>query len=179
MPRGFSIMESVVGIFTITLVLLATYSTFILSQQTHRKVDDRAEVVQNERAVLDRMARELRQANVIATTLPTNEIMFEDGHGNLENNPIQYLRYHLSGTDLYREVRYYYFASDPETHVRYNETDDQGYAPDSQTTEDRLIGEYVNSLTFSGSATITISLILSRNNQTVTLSTDVAPRNVN
>jgi len=179
MPRGFSVMESLVGVFIITLLLLATYSIFILAQQTQRKVDDRAEAVQNERAIMDRLSRELRQANKMVTVLPANEILFEDGHGNLESNPIQYTRYYLSGTDLYREVRYYYFAASPEIHVRYDETDAGGNSPSVGISEDRLVGQYINSLTFAGSDTITITVTFNKNNQIVTLSTDVAPRNTN
>jgi len=172
-------MESLVGVFIITLLLLATYSIFILSQQTQRKVDDRAEAVQNERAILDRLSRELRQANKTVTVLPANEIIFEDGHGNLDSDPIQYLRYYLSGTDLYREVRYYYFVAAPETHVRYDETDENSNPPSLQVSEDRLVGEYINSLSFSGSDTITITIAFNKNNQILNLSTDVVPRNAN
>lgn len=176
--RGFSLTELVIGVAIIVMLLITSYSIFILSQQTKRRVDDRAEVVQNQRATLDRLARELRQANVVVTTLPASEILFEDGHGNLESNPVQYIRYHLQDTDLYREVRYYYFASDPPTHVFYNDTDGSGNPPLVSVVEDRLIGEYVNSLTFSGTATITTSITFSQGGQSITLSTDVTPRNL-
>lgn len=179
-PRtGFSLTEVMVALAIVLLLLLGTYSTFILSQHTQRRVDDRAEVVQNQRALLDRVTRELRQANTIATTLPAVEILFEDGHGNLEGSPLQYIRYYRQGTNLYREVRYYYFASDPLTRVYYNDTDGGGNPPLVSTTEDRLVGEYVSSLSFSGSATITVSLSFTQGNQTLTLNADVAPRNTN
>lgn len=175
---GFSLIEVMIGLTAITLLLLVTYTIFIAARQTQRRVDARAEVVQNERSILDRLTREVRQANTIATALPATELLFEDGHGNLDNVPIQYLRYHLQGTDLYREVRYYYFASAPDTHVYYNETDDYGNPPSLTTTEDRLIGQYVTSLTFSGHGTITITLTFTLNGETLTTSSDVTPRNI-
>lgn len=176
---GFSLPEVMIGLIIMLLILMAVYSIFILSQQTQRRVDDRAEVVQNQRAMLDRLTREIRQANRIVTALPAAEILFEDGHGNLEGTPLQYIRYYLQGTDLYREVRYYYFAGDPATHVYFNDTDGGGNLPSSSVTEDRLVGEYLTSLGFSGSGTITISLSFSQNNQTVILTADVTPRNAN
>lgn len=176
---GFSLPEVMIGLMIVLLLLITTYSIFILSQQTQRRVDDRAEVVQNQRAMLDRMTRELRQANAIVTSLPAAEIIFEDGHGNLENSPLQYIRYYLQGTDLYRQVRYYYFAGDPSTHVKHNDTDGGGNPPLINIVEDRLVGEYTTSLGFSGSGTITISISFSQNNQTVTLTADVTPRNLN
>ncbi|MBI5465879.1 MAG: hypothetical protein HY974_01165 [Candidatus Kerfeldbacteria bacterium] len=177
--RGFSLVEITVGVFITLLLLLSTYSIFILSQQAKKRFENRAEVVQNERSILDRMARELRQANNIVTTLPSSEILFEDGHSNLEGGSIQYLRYHLSGTDLYREVRYYYFAPDTETHVYHSDTGGEGHSPSVQVIEDHLVGEFVSSLSFSGSGTITISVTFLRNGQTLTLTSDVASRNAN
>lgn len=176
---GFSLIEVTIGLAIITLLLLTVYSIFITSRQTQRRVDARAEIVQNERATLDRLAREVRQANTIVTMLPASELLFEDGHGNLDNIPIQYIHYHLQGTDLYREVRYYYFASAPTTHVYYNETDNNGASPSLTTTEDRLIGQYITSLTFSGSDTITIAITFTLNGETLTTSSDVTPRNIN
>lgn len=177
--RGFSIMEVMVGILITLLLLMATYAVFILAQRTERPIANRAEITQNQRAILDRMSRELRQATDIVNTLPANEIIFQDGHGVLSNEPIQYIRYHLNGTNLYREVTYYYFISDPSVHVLHDDLDAYGAPPLLNQVEDKIIGEYVSSLTFSGSDTITITTTFIKNGQSLNISTYVSPRNLN
>ncbi len=177
--RGFSLFEVLIGILITLLLLLATYSVFILSQKTERPIANRAEITQNQRAILDRMTRELRQATAIVTTLPANEIKFEDGHDIINQNPIQYIRYYVTNNNLWREVSYYYFPTDPSTHVRYNELDENGLPPQIQLIETKLIGEYINSLTFTGGAIITISLQFTKNDQNLIIITDVSPRNIN
>jgi prepilin-type N-terminal cleavage/methylation domain-containing protein len=177
--NGFSLMEVMVSMFIVLLILLVVYAIFSFSQQIKPKIENRAEIVQNQRAIIDRISRELRQANNIVTTLPANEIVFEDGHGNLEDSPLQYLRYHLIGTNLYREIRYYYFNMDPSTHVHYDETDDLGNLPSINIVEDRLIGEYISSLSFNiASNNINIEATLILNNETLIISTYVSPRNL-
>jgi len=177
---GFSMVELVVALFITLMVILAAYSIFQLTLRTKPLLQNRAEIVQNMRSVFDRFSRELRQANVIVTTLPASEILFEDGHGNLDNVPLQYIRYHLTGTDLYREVRYYSFAGSPSTHVSYDDVDANGNPPTATVTEDRLIGQYVTSLNFSASnGNITIATTLTLSSETLTLTTNVVPRNTN
>ncbi len=176
---AFSLIEVGIAVTIVIMLMIVTYSVFIMSQQTQRKVDSRAEIVQNQRATFDRLTRELRQANTILTALPASELKFEDGHGNLAGNPTVYVRYYLQGTDLYREVSYYYFAPDTITHVFYSDTDGGGNPPSLSVTEDRLVGEYVSSLSFSGSGTITVSTTFTNNSQILTLTSDVSPRNAN
>jgi hypothetical protein len=170
----------VVGIFIGLLVILSTYSIFQLALRTKPRLQNRAEIIQNMRASFDRFSRELRQANIIVTTLPANELLFEDGHGNLDDAPLQYLRYHLVGSDLYREVSYFSFPSAPVIRVHYNETDAGGGGPTQTVEEDRLIGEYVSSLSFSADGTtIAVTATLYLNPETLTLTTNVASRNLN
>ena len=193
MNKGFSLIEAIIGVWLVAILLLATYSIFILSQQTKRRLDNRAEITQNERAVLDRMTRELRQANALvpypqAPALPSNEIKFEDGHNSLEQpNNIQYIRYFLgSGTNnqkLFREIGHYYYSNNPSVKVRYNDsgsgslvyTVDEGGEGSNQSG---LIGEYITALTFSGTDIITIAITFNKNNQAINLSTNVTPRNI-
>lgn len=179
MPRGFSIIELIIGIFITLLLVGVSYSVFLLSGKVKISLEGRAEIVQNQRSVLDRLTRELRQANVVLTTLPAAEIFFEDGHGNISSVPIQYLRYHLDATNLYREVSHYYFSSDPNTHVYYNDEDALGNPPLQTVDEDRLVGEFVTALNFSGLDVVNIAISFSDSNQTITLQTNVAPRNLN
>ncbi len=176
---GFTIMEMLVGIIIIVLFLFAVYSIFVLSQKTRVQIENSAEIVQNQRAMLDRMTRELRQANNLVTILPNTELLFEDGHGNIGGDPIQYIRYHVTGADLYRELSYYSFASDPSTHVYIDDVDGLGNLPTQSIIEDKIIGEYITVLNFSGSNIITIDITLTKGLQSINLSADVAPRNAN
>lgn len=176
---GFSLLEVMVGIFISLLILIAVYAVFAFSIQNKPKIENRAEIIQNERTIIDRISRELRQATKIVTPLPSNELLFADGHGNLDNTPLQYLRYHLVGTDLYREVRYYYFSPDPNTHVKYNDTDNNGNLPSISVTENRIIGQYINSLNFNGTnLNINIAITFQLGNEGISISTYVSPRNL-
>lgn len=176
---GFSLLEVIVSMFISILILIAVYGVFVFSIQNKPKIENRAEIIQNERAILDKISRELRQATKIVTLLPANELLFADGHGYLNNAPLQYLRYHLVGSDLYREVRYYYFNSDPNIHVKYNDTDDNGNLPSISVTEDRIIGQYINSLNFNGTnLNINIAITFQLGNEGIGISTYVSPRNL-
>ncbi len=178
---GFSLAEVLVGLLVVILAITAIYSIYLLSRTVKNQSETRAELIQNERAMLDRLTRELRQANTIVTLLPAAEIMFEDGHGNLAGQPIQYIRYYLNGTGLYREVSYYSFASDPLSHVVYNEIDGLGHPPNKTITENRLVAEYITNLNFSGIAAkgnIIIDLTCTKANQTINLTSYVNSRNL-
>jgi Tfp pilus assembly protein PilW len=176
---GFSLLEAIVGIFISLLILIAVYAVFTFSIQNKPKIENRAEIIQNERVVIDRISRELRQATKIITILPANELLFADGHGNLNNIPLQYLRYHLVGSDLYREARYYYFSSDPNTHVKYNDTDNNGNLPSINITENRIIGQYISSLNFNGTnLNINIAITFQLGDEGISISTYVSPRNL-
>ena len=179
MRKGFSIAELIIGIFITLLLVGVSYSVFLLSTQVKMTLESRAEIVQNQRAVLDRMTRELRQANVVLTVLPAAEILFEDGHGNISSTPVQYIRYHVDAGNLYREVSHYYFTADPATHVYYNDEDEFGNPPEAAVDEDRLVGEFVTAFNFSGVDVININISFTDNNQTITLQTNVAQRNIN
>ncbi len=190
MAKGFSLIETIIGVLLVAMLLLATYGIFILSQQTKRRLDNRAEIVQNERAILDRMARELRQANVIVPppsgpTLPGSQIKFEDGHSSLEApDNIQYINYFLGtgndSTKLYREVGHYYFTSNNSKKVHYNDSGSGTlvYQVDEGESGTGLIGEYITSLEFSGNNVITITVAFAKNGQTINLSTNVTLRNL-
>ena len=59
-----------------------------------------------------------------------------------------YIRYYLDGQSLKREIKSYYFGSDPniETYVRWNVVDAGGNPANSLVFEDELTGEYIDEL---------------------------------
>ena len=160
-------------------------SVYQVSQQIYNTIDDRAEITQNGRVIIDRMIREIRQAQKLITELPADtsnpdllphEIIFQDGH-NLST--IKYIRYYLDGSNIKRQVIVYYFPSAPELYVYWDATDyDPPHIPPvSTTTEDKIVGEYVDDIEFWGNKLINLNIYLSKNNESEIVNTSVYGRN--
>jgi type II secretory pathway pseudopilin PulG len=87
---AFTLVEVIVSLSILMLIGGAIYSTFSLNQYVFQRGQDRGEVVQNGRVVIERLSRELRQSKEIITPLPdasdnpdfppAQEISFHDGH---------------------------------------------------------------------------------------------------
>ncbi|XOB41993.1 MAG: PilW family protein [Candidatus Nealsonbacteria bacterium] len=82
LQKSFTLTELLVTITILILVIGAIYGTYILSHRTYREEEIAAELTQNGRVILERLTREIRQAQLIATDLasPKDEILFQDGH---------------------------------------------------------------------------------------------------
>lgn len=178
--HGFSILETIVsiGLFVMAILLVSSMYTFI--QRAYRAGSDKAEVTQNARVALDRMSREIRQAVHFVGALPnstttaTSTLEFQDGHNQTEVN---YIRYFLSGTNLMREVKYYYFDSSPSTHVRWYDLDGS-IKPSATTTASTIIGEYFDSVRFHGSSFgVSIGLSIKKNSNSYNIETLLYTRN--
>jgi len=153
--KGFTLLEVLVSIAIFSIVMLTVYSLFSLAQNTYNQGGNDIELWQNARASLDRVTREIRQAQEIPTILPEegedpldppmSEIEFQDGH---DITQITYIRYYLNGTDLMRRHLAYYFSSEPSIYVYSNALDEFENPPDELIIEDVLIGEYFSNLDF-------------------------------
>ena len=181
-PAGFTLAELLISIVIGLLILIIVSSAFVLNQKVFRKSNLKAELAQNGRITLDLMARELRQAKNIVTVLPADssdpslvkhELEFEDGHNTAT---IQYIRYYLTGTNLYRQIIGYYFATEPTVYVHWNDVDPFG-GPSQSILENKLIGENFNSVSFFGTNDITIQLILTKQNEQMKMESIINPRN--
>lgn len=184
LTAGFTLTELLLAVILTALILLLVLSVYLISQKAYTQGDLRAELNQNGRVILDRMVRELRQASSLVTVLPpddTNpslipsEIQFQDGH---QQEFIRYLRYYLEGTDLKRQLIVYYFTYEPNTYVTWNAVDSFGNSPEQSVLEDKLVGEYVQDLSFWGENIIYISLTLNKNDKSVSLQTKAYGRNL-
>lgn len=181
--KGFTLIELLIAITVSVILFMILASSYDLSQKIYNQTDIKAEITQNGRVILDRMIRELRQTPEIVTQLPenndpastTNEIMFQDGH---DMSSINYIRYFLDGNNLDRQELYYYFPDDPDTHVAWYATDQDGSAPDLISSTPRIIGEYVDDIEFWGVKLININIYLSKNNGSEILNTAVYGRNL-
>lgn len=88
MTKGFSLVESIMAIIIFVLIIVVIYSVYLFNQQAYKEGEKIAEITQNGRVVLERITREVRQAEEIVTPLPQidqgesnpSEIEFQDGH---------------------------------------------------------------------------------------------------
>lgn len=183
--KGFSVLEIIVSLSLFLIVVLVVNNFYSYSQKLYNRGSNMAELTQNARVCLDRLSRELRQAVVIVTNLPPvdndeeyppeEEIFFQDGHDISE---ITYIKYYLSGTDLMRSQVAYYFIDEPSTYVTYNSLDDASSTPEVLTLEERVVGEYFDTLLFWGeSGLINVSLELNKNDANFEIDTKVYARN--
>ena len=181
---GFTLVEVIIAVSISVILFLIVGLIYFISQDAYKKTDTRAEITQNGRVMLDRIIRELRQAQSIITVLPADdsvpaslpsEIEFEDGH-NVSS--ISYIRYYLNGTDIQREISHYYFIEAPTTYVHSYDTNQYGDLPTKEIVEDKIIGEHVSDLEFYGNSLININLYLIKNSETVTISTAIYGRNL-
>ena len=184
--NGFTLVELVIALTISILIFLIVVSAYDFNQRLYSDIDTRSELVQNGRVIIDRLVREIRQAQKMVTNLPADtsdpdnlpdEIMFQDGH---DISTIKYLRYYLDGSDLKRQIIAYYFTSDPDNYVYWDATDkDVPHGPPTMVIlEDRVVGEYVDDIEFWGNKLIHINLYLYKNNRSETINTSVYGRNL-
>ena len=195
---GFTLVEILITITIFVLVSIAVFNLFSFSQRFYSQGTIRAELLQNGRVILERMAREIRQAEEIVTPLPqvadnpdnppSLEIEFQDGH---EPSPYEYLgsdyyyiRYYFSTStgEIYRQYRVYCF--DPclicNTYFQWNDTMIEGEEivyPVFCNLEEKIIGEYIDDLKFWGAGLIDISLVLKNRGQELDLQVKLFGRN--
>ncbi len=180
---GFTLTELLISIVISLLILIIVSTTFTLNQRVFRKSILKAELVQNARVSLDLMAREIRQAKEIATPLPADdsnpdlvahELEFEDGH--IESQ-IQYVRYYLDGSNFKRQIVVYFFDTDHNTYVYWDDIDAFG-GPENATLEEKIIAENFSNLNFYGNDNINIELILQKRNEQIKIESLINPRNI-
>lgn len=84
--KGFTIPEVLIVVTISALIVVTIASMIVFSQRSYLQGGNSAEIAQNARVILERMSREVRQAEKISTQLPVsninpaNEIQFQDGH---------------------------------------------------------------------------------------------------
>ncbi len=84
--KGFTLTELLLVISFILIITSIISGINLLSQRAYRDGEVMAEITQNGRVILERMAREIRQTREIITELPEEdidpleEIIFQDGH---------------------------------------------------------------------------------------------------
>lgn len=182
---GFTLFEVLIAI-TVGVVLLGTVlSIYSLSLRSLSNSENRSELTQNSRVIVERLTRDLRQTRQIATPLPEQaggespappkELELQDGH---VSEKIRYIRYYVTGTDLKRQIKEYYFPSEPDILVTFNSVDDFGNPAQSRILEDLLVGQYVSDLKFYGNNPVTVELFLQKNSVSHVTRTALYGRNL-
>lgn len=172
--KGFTLVEILTVVFLGTIIIIVSYTVYLMSYKSYQKNSVSSELTQNARISLERMSREIRQANEILTNLPENqtgapsEIKFQDGH---VITPIQYIRYYISGTDLHREVSHYCLTPCTEW-VPWSTQN-----ADEYIDLDQIKAEKISSLQFWGEGVITLRLAVSDDQSTYTFETKTLTRN--
>lgn len=83
---GFTLTESLVVLSISVIVVVAVFSAYAFSQRGYLEGENISELTQNGRVILERLTREIRQAEVIVPPFPESEdmatstILFQDGH---------------------------------------------------------------------------------------------------
>lgn len=183
--KGFTLLEILVSLSLGVLLFVLLLSIYILAAKSLSIVETKSELGQNARLVNERLLREIRQAKQIATILPAgkddplnppkSEIEFQDGH---QTATVQYIRFYLSGTDLKRQMRRYYFPAEPEVFVPHDSRDDFGNPPQVTIVSDELAGQYIQDLKFYGRDLINIELTLDKSGAPLRAYTSVYGRNL-
>lgn len=183
--KGFTLIDTIITITIGLLLFLTVISVYLVQQRAYKAETAKLELSQNSRVIFDRLTRELRQSVKLVTSLPPTkddpnnpppaEIVFEDGH---QTSSVQYLKYYLRGTDLYHQVKVYYFSSDPTIYVHFDDHDQNDQPPTEQILEDKKIGEYLANLQFYGQALVNIEATFNKNNYQLRSSTSILGRNL-
>lgn len=197
LQSGFTLTEMVVAITIFVLIITAVYSAYTLSHRAYREGQSAAEITQNGRVILERTAREIRQAKEIITELADDEtgatstIEFEDGHTPIPSSyqelgsDYYYVRYYVNGNEFRRQYRVYCFDDCGQlpnvcsSYHRWNairETTPTSTHP--CILEDRAIGEYVAGLEFWGLPVINVSATLEKDQKRIDLRTKIFSRNL-
>lgn len=178
--KAFTLVEILTVVFLGSVLIMAAYAVYLISYKSYKKNFESAELTQNARIALERLSREIRQANEILTELPKSpsegtppsEIKFQDGH-NISK--IQYIHYYLSGTDLYRRVSHYCLLAscDEDEWVPWSTQDAVEYFEPEE-----IKAQKISALQFWGNNTITIHLSVSDGTSTYTFETKTLTRNL-
>lgn len=179
---GFTIVEIMVSVSLFAILILLVNSLYSVSQKAYTKGSNKGELVQNARVCIDRISREIRQSVEMITALPatstenhSSEIFFRDGH-NIDE--ISYIYYYMDEDQLIRQHRAYFFSSEPDVYVSLSSVDETGNPPEVKILEDRVVGEYFDSVGFWGSdGLVHIEMALSKNQDDIKVRTSVYSRN--
>ncbi|MDD4625003.1 MAG: type II secretion system protein [Candidatus Pacebacteria bacterium] len=89
-----------------------------------------------------------------------------------------YIRYFASSTELYKEVKVYYFPSDPYCYLPHNATSSSEILTSKLLEGPELVGEFVQGIKFWGNKLINIKINLAKNEQLLEIENKILGRNL-
>ena len=184
--KGFSLGELLVVLAIFIIVVVAIFTFHLMIQRGYRQGESAAEITQNGRVILERITREIRQAREIVTELPdapdsevpptaVSAIEFEDGH---RSEFYYYIHYFKEDNEIKKEVKRYYFSSNPSDFLPWNATSSEEDLSSVIIEGPDVIGEYVSNLSFWGSSIINVFLRLEKDGKEVNFKTKIFGRNL-
>lgn len=94
------------------------------------------------------------------------------------NTNYYYIRYFASSTEVYREIKAYYFPSSPNDYLPHSATSSTETLTAKLMEEPKIIGEFVQDLKFWGDKIINIKINLIKKEQTLELRNKILGRNL-
>lgn len=180
--RGFTLIELLVAIGIALIVVSVSVEITTMVKHLVARGSDKLEAIQYNRALIDRISRDVRQAKAIVTTLPdisqtgVSEVAFENGH---DVEKINYIRYIQSGKDIIKENYHYSFSANPDIWVAWNVKDSSDNSPDLVMDSQDTVASSVTSFYLNQyeDQIISFEIITEKNQQKSQMKGEVLARN--
>lgn len=183
---AFTLVELMVALLISAILISVTASIYVLIRKSIASDQNNADISQNARIAVDKIARDLRQAREVVTVLPSSptdittaqpgQILFEDGHpATTDSTYLTYRNYYVTAAGVLNlDVDYYYVSPDTTTRVHWT-TPSATLAVISTVA----IAEHVGTLSFYNNAGAIMMVIKTTdsNSQNYTLQTTIVKRN--
>ncbi len=179
--KGYTLAELLIALAIFALVVVAIFSFLLTAQRVSREGENIAEISENGRIILKKITRELRQTREIVTDLPatsaatTDTLEFEDGH---RQEPYHYIHYFKEENEVKREVKRYYFPSNPQEFLPWTATSSEEDLSVAITEGPTVVGRYVSKLEFWGEPAVNILVSLEKEGKEADYQTKVFGRNL-
>ncbi|MDD5491813.1 MAG: hypothetical protein PHV60_03900 [bacterium] len=160
--KGLSGVEFVIAIVIVGIIVIVLYDILRETTNTYKYQDTQINVVQQARTAMEKLAREIRQADISTITITT----LDANRDRIEfNAPLE-----LENPDDMQTVRY-----EPQLNGDLQRT--ITYATGSSDTN--VVATYITKLYFSSEyeGQIAIRMQASNNSQIINLATKIFPRN--
>lgn len=159
--HGFTLVELILAASIASVLAGLTAASYIAIQRLVVRGQDDLVAAQTARVIIDRVSRDLRQAETVVNLIPPDSasglttLEFEDGHEVDPAGPT-YITYSLEGTTVRRNRHYYYLQSNPGQRLPYNAgvVGQGGFSVSEVTGENYLIADGVSDLRFYGSSSL-------------------------
>lgn len=180
--QAFTMVELLLAVGIGAAVLASASGLYLTGANVCRKAAAERELSRNGRAAIERITREIRQAEEIAMVISqqeeesSSEIMLRSGQ---DENALAYVRYYLEGIDLRRQEGFYYFESDPEkTPVPWNAAGHSGENPLWEINEDEIAAENFSKIEFFGNPLVRMRFSLRKAGVEINLASAALSRNM-